>query len=242
MIIGFFDSGLGGLSVLKELISEYPNNEYIYFGDTINLPYGNKSKKQLLTFVDKIIKFFKDEEVDLIIVACGTSSSNIYFDIKDKYHVPIIDILSPTINYLLSCNNKKIGVMGTEMLIKSKYFDKYLKNKEVVSVKAPKLVPLIEKGEINSLEMQTTLKEYLKVFDENMILVLGCTHYPLLAEKILKIKKLKLIDMGKVLSKHINLTNKGQFKIKLYFSKVDATLLKNVKQIFNDCKLYEKKL
>ena len=82
MRVGVFDSGLGGLNILKSLIDKKPNNEYIYFGDTINLPYGNKSKEELLLIADRIIKFMIDSKVDIIIIACGTISSNLYDDIK----------------------------------------------------------------------------------------------------------------------------------------------------------------
>lgn len=242
MRVGVFDSGLGGLNVLKELIKLHPNNEYIYFGDTANLPYGDKSKKQLLTFSDKIIKFLKSKKVDLIIMACGTGSSNIYFDIKDKYHIPIIDVLGPTINYILSCQYPKVGVIGTEMLIKSKYFTKYLKNVEVVSVATKELVPLIEKSKSDTLVCHEILENYLSDFEENMPLVLGCTHYPLLKEQILKIKKLNLIDMGVVLAHHINLGSNDKLEIELYFSKVDQNLENNVSHILADYKLHEKKL
>jgi len=242
MRIGVFDSGLGGVTVLKELITRYPNNEYIYFGDTINLPYGSKTKEQLLQFSDKIINFLKEQKVDLIIIACGTCSANTYFEIKDKYHIPIIDILSPTIHYILSCEYKKIGVIGTEMLIKSNYFNKYLNNVEVTSVATPKLVPLIETDKINTDECEEVLKQYLNNFNDIDALVLGCTHYSLLKDQILKIRKLKLINMGEILSHNINLGNSDELKVTLYFSFVNDTIQKKVQQIFANCQLYEKKL
>lgn len=242
MKVGIFDSGLGGLTVLKELLKVHPNNEYIYFGDTYNLPYGNKSKEELLVYSDKIIKFLKEKKVELIILACGTISSNVYFEVKDKYHIPIIDVLGPTVNYLLNCQYKKVGVIGTEMLIKSQYFTKHLKNIDVKSLATPKLVPLIEKGQSSSLECKNVLKDYLEYFDDDIPLILGCTHYTLLKEEILKIKKLKLINMGEILSYDINLKETNKSEVLLYFSKVDSILENNVKQIIGNFKIFEKRL
>ena len=98
--IGVFDSGIGGLTVLKALINKHPNNHYIYYGDTKNLPYGNKNEEELLVLSSKIIDYFITRKVDLIVIACGTVSSKIYKKLKEKYHLPIIDIIRPTIKYL----------------------------------------------------------------------------------------------------------------------------------------------
>src|SRR5574344_1025860 len=97
MRVGIFDSGLGGLTILKKLIDEKPNNEYIYYGDTMNLPYGNKSMEELLSISDSIIKFLINEKVDIILIACGTISSSIYDNIKDNYNIKIVDIIIPIV-------------------------------------------------------------------------------------------------------------------------------------------------
>ena len=100
MRIGVFDSGIGGLTVLKTLINKYPCHEYIYCGDTKNIPYGEKSIDELKQLSSNIINFLISKNVNIIIIACGTVSSNIYSYLKDKYSVPIYDIISPTINPL----------------------------------------------------------------------------------------------------------------------------------------------
>ena len=100
MRVGIFDSGIGGLTVLKTFIDKYPNNEYIYYGDTFNLPYGNKTKKELLKLSDKDVSFLINKNIDIIIIACGTVSSNCLDYLKDKYNIPIYDIISPTLEYL----------------------------------------------------------------------------------------------------------------------------------------------
>ena len=122
MKIGIFDSGIGGLTVLAELIKKYPNNKYYYFGDNINAPYGTKSKEELLKLSNKIINFLNKKDVDLIIVACGTISSNV-FDKLPK-DIKIYDVISPTIDYINNSNYETIGLIGTKMTIKSKTFEK----------------------------------------------------------------------------------------------------------------------
>ena len=100
MRVGVFDSGIGGLTVLKKIYKHYPNNEYIYFGDTLNLPYGNKTKEELNNLSSLEIEFLLSKKVDMIIIACGTVSSNCIDYLKNKYNIPIYDIISPTISYL----------------------------------------------------------------------------------------------------------------------------------------------
>ena len=224
MKIGLFDSGIGGLNVLKELLDKYPNNTYYYFGDNINIPYGTKTKYELTILSSKIIDFLILKEVDLIIIACGTISSNIYFDLKQKYNIPIYDIISPTIEYLNNSNYQKIGVLATEMTVKSQIFNQI--NKEIYQIPCPKLVPLIE----DNLDYTDVLAEYLKQLPKVDTIVLGCTHYPVF-EKYLNKLNYKTINMGKVLCEKLNLKNNKELKIRLYFSKVDHNLITNIDKI-----------
>ncbi len=224
MKIGVFDSGIGGLNVLKELLDKYPNNTYYYFGDNINIPYGTKTKYELTILSSKIIDFLILKEVDLIIIACGTISSNIYFDLKQKYNIPIYDIISPTIEYLNNSNYQKIGVLATEMTVKSQIFNQI--NKEIYQIPCPKLVPLIE----DNLDYTDVLAEYLKQLPKVDTIVLGCTHYPVF-EKYLNKLNYKTINMGKVLCEKLNLKNNKELKIRLYFSKVDHNLITNIDKI-----------
>ena len=224
MKIGVFDSGIGGLNVLKELLDKYPNNTYYYFGDNINIPYGTKTKYELTILSSKIIDFLIFKEVDLIIIACGTISSNIYFDLKQKYNIPIYDIISPTIEYLNNSNYQKIGVLATEMTVKSQIFNQI--NKEIYQIPCSKLVPLIE----DNLDYTDVLAEYLKQLPKVDTIVLGCTHYPVF-EKYLNKLNYKTINMGKVLCEKLNLKNNKELKIRLYFSKVDHNLITNIDKI-----------
>ena len=224
MKIGVFDSGIGGLFVLKELINKYPNNMYYYFGDNINIPYGTKSKYELKLLSSKIIDFLMTKEVDIIIIACGTISSNIYSELKEIYDIPIYDIISPTIEYLNNSNYKTIGVLATKMTVKSQVFNKI--NKDIHQASCPKLVPLIENG----LDYQETLDEYLKQLPKVDTIVLGCTHYPIFENYLNKLNY-KTINMGKILCEKLNLENNKELKIRLYFSKVNHNLITNIDKI-----------
>ncbi len=224
MKIGVFDSGIGGLTVLKELINKYPCNTYYYFGDNINIPYGTKTKYELKTLSSKIIDFLLTKEVDIIIIACGTISSNVYFELKEIYDIPIYDIISPTVDYLNNSNYKMIGVLATEMTVKSQVFNKI--NKDIYQVSCPKLVPLIEEN----LDYSSTLDEYLNQLPKVDTIVLGCTHYPVFEDYLNKLN-FKTVNMGKVLCEKLKIESSKELKIRLYFSKVDHDLITNIDKI-----------
>lgn len=239
MRIGLFDSGLGGLNVLKEMIKKHPVNEYIYYGDNVNIPYGNKSKDELIKLSEKIVEFLISEKVDVIIIACGTCSSTVYEHLKEKYQVPIFDILSPTISYLKD-ENFNIGVIGTLATINSGYFNQKLSN--VKTLATPDLVPLIESDRINSIECEDILKNYLAKLPDIDTLVLGCTHYPLLKDVILKIRNVRLIDMGVILSENIPIKEGNSFKLTIYFSDLNPIIEKHISNYFSSYTLYERKI
>lgn len=232
MRVGIFDSGIGGINVLKELIRKYPNNEYLFYGDTLNLPYGSKTIDQLKAYACNIIDFLISKNVDLIIVACGTISSNCYCYLKEKYNIPIFDIVSPTLRYIESSPYNKIGVIATERTIESKIFEQ---NSKVNQVKATKnFVKIIEDGIIDKEEKQE-IKNELKCFDNKIdALVLGCTHYPFITKIINDYLNVPLIDMGKCLTDELDLSTNGNKKIDLYFSLISNSLEKNIKKIIND--------
>jgi glutamate racemase len=229
MRIGIFDSGIGGINVLSCLRKKYPNNDYIYFGDTKNIPYGDKSKKELLKLAKDAIDFLLTKNVDIIIIACGTISSNCYEILKKEYNIPIYDIISPTIKYLENCNLDKIGVIGTRKTIESGIFN--LSN-NILTKATPNLVPIIENNTIN--ENKDIIISELECFRNYDLLVLGCTHYPILKELIENSLNTKTLDMGEVISNAINLTNDGIHKCELYFSLVNATLINSVNSILGD--------
>lgn len=226
MRVGLFDSGIGGINVLNELVKKYPNNHYIYFGDTKNLPYGNKSVLELMNLSSRIIEFLINKKVDIIIIACGTVSSNCYLKLKESYNIPIFDIISPTINYLKNSNYNNIGVIGTNKTIESNVF--MIPNKNVLMKSTPSLVPMIEN---NLYKDNLEIRDILDDFKNIECLVLGCTHYPLLKNEISKYLDIPLIDMGVCLSNQLDLKDNDELKIDLYFSSINNELKNNVKNI-----------
>jgi len=233
MKIGIFDSGVGGLNVLKEILESFPNNHYIYYGDTLNVPYGNKSYEDLLRLSKRIIKFFEEKEVDLIIIACGTISSNCYHELKKETKIPLYDIISPTIKYINNSNYKNIGLIGTTKTIESKVFENRINNKTLIVKDTPSFVPIIENNKI--IENKELIYKELSLFKNKIdCLILGCTHYPLLNNEINSYLNVKLIDMGKCIAKTLKLENDSIKKIDLYFSKMDDKIMENIKKII-DC-------
>ena len=231
MRIGIFDSGIGGLTVLKTFLKEYPNNEYIYYGDTLNLPYGNKTNEELLHLSDKAVKFLINKNVDIIIIACGTVSSNCLDYLKNKYNIPIYDIISPTLEYLNNSNYQNIGVIATNRTIDSHIFKNNL-NKNIYEINTPELVPIIESNNLDNLDniLDIYLEEYKNKID---VLVLGCTHYPIIYNNIDKYlnNRVLLLDMSIPLINKIsnnNLSNNKQ-SINIYYSKISDLLIDNTK-------------
>lgn len=238
MRIGIFDSGIGGLTVLKEIIKKFPNNHYIYFGDSKNMPYGNKSFEELMNLAKNNIQFLLSKKVDLIIIACGTVSSNINSEFKKQYNIPIIDIINPTINYLNKTNLKNVGIIATTMTINSNVFNKNnLKIKNLILKDCPSFVPIIEKNLINTKYCDLEIEKYLS-FMKNQIknLVLGCTHYPLLEDKLKTFfnNKTNLINIGTIIANELNLKNETNFKLDLYFSDLNSSLKTNVINIMGN--------
>ena len=229
MRVGIFDSGIGGLTVLKELINHYPHNQYFYFGDNTHMPYGSKSKEELKILSQNNIEFLLSKNVDIIIIACGTVSANLGLYLKKKYEIPIYDVISPTIKFLNGSDFKKIGLLATEMTIKSKSFDKV--KKEIFQIACPLLVPLIEANDDTTVTLQKYLKKLPKDIDA---LVLGCTHYPVLTKDIKKtLPTVNIINMGQILCENLDIINGKETKIRLYFGEVNHQLIENIERIID---------
>ena len=173
---------LAGLTVLKEYLKIMPNENYIYYADTKNLPYGNKTKEQIIEYAEHIVEYLIFQNVKAVVIACGTASSLAYEHLKAKYNIPIFDIITPTISSLKS---NRIGIMATEASVKSHIWENKIHKENpdtsVFSVACPKLVPLAEKNNFNSISAKFAIKKYLKDLKKGNIdtLILGCTHYPL---------------------------------------------------------------
>lgn len=203
--IGVFDSGIGGLTVVKELSSLLPNEKIVYFGDTGRVPYGNKSKETVIHYSLQIAYFLLKKKIKLLIVACNSASSVAMPTLKRHFHIPIIGVIEPGAkSAIISSQNKSIGVIGTLGTINSNSYKKELKkidrNVKVIQQACPLFVPLADEGWNKTKITQDISDEYLKGLAKKGIdsLILGCTHYPLLKDVIRKSvgKNVKLIDSG----------------------------------------------
>lgn len=231
MKIGIFDSGIGGLTVLKEIIKKYPNGQYIYYGDTLHLPYGEKTNAQLLQYSCYIIDFLLKEKVDKIVIACGTVSTSIYTELKKIYDIEIISVIDSTINALQKENINNLAVLATTKTIENHTFSKKFNNIPVLEIACPKLVPYIEHNIGNK---DNIFKEYLEPLNKKNIenIILGCTHYPILQEDIISYFSypVKCYNMGKFVAESISI-QETSYQLTLYFSLVDDNLEKNIKRI-----------
>lgn len=213
-IIGVFDSGLGGLTVLKHFLNFLPNYNYIYLGDNARLPYGEKSPETIYEYTREAVEFLFESGCNLIIIACNTASAQALRKIQQEYlpaHWPnrrVLGVIRPLAEKFADPKFKKIGVIGTKSTIKAGAYQTEIKKlspkSEVVEISAPLLVPLIEEGWAKKPETKMILKKYLHPLKTKQIkaLILGCTHYPFLLKEIQKImgKRVVVPDPGEIIA------------------------------------------
>jgi glutamate racemase len=210
--IGVFDSGIGGLTVVKELGRLLPNEKIIYFGDTGRVPYGNKSRETIINYSLQIAYFLMKKKIKMLVVACNTASSFSINTLKRHLHIPVIGVIEPGAKAAIeSTVNYNIGVIGTFGTVSSNSYKKALKKfysgVDVSQQSCSLFVQLAEDGWHKNKIAQSVSDEYLKVFRNKGIdtLILGCTHYPLLKDVIQNSvgKKVSLIDSGKETAKEV---------------------------------------
>ncbi|NLK28086.1 MAG: glutamate racemase [Clostridiales bacterium] len=192
--IGVFDSGIGGLTVVKEIMNQIPGESIIYFGDTARVPYGSKSQETIITYTRQIVRFLKGKGVKAIVVACNTASALALETVKAENELPMIGVVKPGAKVAANTtSNGRIGVIGTEGTIHSGIYKDYVKKIdsriEVYGKACPLLVPLVEEGLLDDPVTREMVRRYTKdLLDQNIdTLVLGCTHYPLLRKTIRKV-------------------------------------------------------
>ncbi len=192
--IGVFDSGIGGLTVFREIMRQMPNEKIIYFGDTARVPYGNKSKETVTRFSRQIARFLQTQNVKTIMVACNTASAYALEELEKEIDIPVIGVVKPGAKVAAeTTKNGKIGVIATEATIGSKIYSQYidaLKPGVSISGKAcPLFVPLVEEGLLQDPVTDEIARRYLaELIDIDIdTLILGCTHYPLIRSTIGKI-------------------------------------------------------
>lgn len=204
--IGVFDSGLGGLTVLKEIMKILPNEDIVYFGDTARVPYGSRSKDTIIKYTFQAINFLLSKNVKAIVIACNTATARALKEANEKYDIPIIGVIEAgarTAAY--STKNKIVGVIGTEGTITSKAYNleigKIDKDIKIIDRACPLFVPIVEEGWANTDIATLTAKRYLDELIKQDIdsLVLGCTHYPILKRTIGEVvgEKIKLVNPAK---------------------------------------------
>jgi glutamate racemase len=204
--IGMFDSGVGGLTVLKEYIKELPNEDFIYFGDTARIPYGNKSKETIIKYSKQIVNFLIEQNVKMIVIACGTASAQAFAELQEIYSIPIKNIITPVAKLVTS---KNIGVIATKGTIGSHAWENsiriYNNDAKILPAACPLFVPIVEEGFVNSDIAKQIVANHLQIFKDSGIdtLVLGCTHYPVLADLI-----------NNELNHNVNLVNVGEYSAK----------------------------
>jgi len=201
--IGVFDSGVGGLTVFKELIKQLPHEDVVYFGDTARVPYGTKSKETIIRFSLENILFLLQKEVKIIVVACNTSSSLALPTLKRHFKKPIIGVISPGAKEAVyATHNKRVGVIATSATINSGAYEREIKrldnSVEVFSQACPLFVPLAEEGWLKEKVAYQIAEKYLAPIKKAKVdtLILGCTHYPLLKQVIKKVmgNNVRLVD------------------------------------------------
>lgn len=207
--IGLFDSGIGGTSIWKEITTLLPNENSIYLSDSMNAPYGHKSKDEIIHLSIKNTEILLENNAKLIVVACNTATTNAIKVLRKKYNVPFIGIEPAIKPAALKTKNNIIGILATKGTLNSELFektsstiDKKILRKEIIGTG---LVELIENGKLHSNEMTQLLRSYIiPLLNQNAdCLVLGCTHYPYLIPQIRKIvgDKIQIIDSGEAVAR-----------------------------------------
>lgn len=201
--IGVFDSGIGGLTVMKEIMHQIPDEKIIYFGDTARVPYGSKSRETVTKFSRQIVHFLESQHVKAIVVACNTASAYALDELERETEVPIIGVVKPGARVASEVTkNGKIGVIATAATISSAIYSSYIKKKkpdvEVIERACPLFVPLVEEGLWRDPVTDEIARRYLaELIDIDIdTLVLGCTHYPLIRETI-----------GRIMGERVTLVN-----------------------------------
>ena len=217
--IGVFDSGIGGLTVANAINRYLPNEEIIYFGDTAHLPYGDKSADAIRYYCLKIVKFLLERDCKMIVIACNSASSAAYNVLVDFFpgEAIFVNVVDPLVEAVADKNFQKIGIIGTKATIRSKVYQRKLREQQpdlkVASIATPLLAPMIEEGYFHNRVSQVIIETYLsnEEFSDIEALLLACTHYPLIRN-----------DIKSFLGKEVEVLDSTLFTVK----NIEAKLLK----------------
>lgn len=214
--IGVFDSGLGGLSALAELEKLLPRERLLYFGDSLRMPYGNRDNGEILRFTERILRFMRERDVKLLAVACGTMSSVAMPVLGCGCGLPYVDVIAPAARAAADAGCARVGVLATAATVRSHSYEQALlalkPGLEVISVAAPRLVPLVEEGHLSPDDPVLTeaVEKSVAAIRASRVelMILGCTHYPLISSAIDKALhgRVRLIDNSRELAKSLSKT------------------------------------
>ncbi|MGD9022744.1 MAG: glutamate racemase [Deltaproteobacteria bacterium] len=208
-MIGVFDSGIGGLTVVRAIRRHFPDYDILYFGDTARTPYGTKSPETVIQYAVEDAEFLLQKGAQMLVVACNTASSIAADTLQNRFEVPILEVISPAVKMAVSSpKGIRVGVIGTRATVNSGVYEDKIKalrpEMKVYGQPCPLLVPLVEEGWLKKGETRKIVKKYLHPLKVRQIdiLILGCTHYPLLKDIMqAKIgKRVKIIDSSEALS------------------------------------------
>ena len=201
--IGVFDSGVGGLTVAREIMRNLPNERIVYFGDTARVPYGSKSKDTIIRYARQIIRFLRTQNVKAIVIACNTASALALDTVEEEFDLPIIGVVKPGAKVAAETTvNRRIGVIGTESTVNSRMYQQMIREHDpditVYGKACPLLCPLVEEGWLKDPVTEEVTRRYLDDLMGHDIdtLILGCTHYPLLRSLV-----------GKIVGERVTLVN-----------------------------------
>lgn len=201
--IGVFDSGVGGLTVAREIMRQLPNERIVYFGDTARVPYGSKSKETVMKYSRQIVNFLMTQQVKAIVVACNTASAYALDELEQEVDIPIIGVVRPGAKAAIEATkNGKIGVIATEATINSGIYNRYIEKNDrsvkIVGKACPLFVPLVEEGLWEDPVTDEIARRYLTELIDSDIdtLILGCTHYPMIRSTV-----------GRIMGKQVTLVN-----------------------------------
>ncbi len=191
--IGVLDSGVGGLTVVKSIQKILPHEDIIYFGDSKNVPYGNRDEDEIYNLTMAMLKYFEKRNVKMVAIACNTIST-IADRFRDKFDFPIVDIITPTVDHIENMGIDKMVILGTDFTIRTKAYERLLRERrkdyEISSEKSPKLAELVDKGDYKSREIYDTIGGHLESISQmgNFYnIVLACTHYPIVEDIFLEL-------------------------------------------------------
>lgn len=252
--IAILDSGVGGLTVVKEVMRQLPQEEIIYFGDTLRTPYGPRKPSEVRLFTEQIVDFLLKFNPKMIVIACNTATAVALEDIRSKVSLPVVGVIHPgTRAAIKRTRTGVIGVIGTEGTIRSGAYEQALKQispqTKVISTACPQLVPLVEKGLYDAKESLAIVEESLKGLTEEQLdcLILGCTHYPFISHLIEHVMgpDVELISSAEETAREIStvLYHNGQLAISKenpthqFFCSADPVLFKEIAQKWLDKKI-----